>query len=31
MAVFLASDGGRLISGQTITIDGFTINPDPQV
>lgn len=31
MAVFLASDGGRLISGQAITIDGFTINPDPQV
>lgn len=31
MAVFLSSDGGRLISGQAITIDGFTINPDPQV
>lgn len=31
MAVFLASDGARLVSGQTITIDGFTINPDPQV
>jgi NAD(P)-dependent dehydrogenase (short-subunit alcohol dehydrogenase family) len=31
MAVFLASDGARMISGQTLTIDGFTINPDPQV
>lgn len=31
MAVFLASDGARLVSGQTLTIDGFTINPDPQV
>lgn len=31
MAVFLASDGARLISGQALTIDGFTINPDPQV
>jgi NAD(P)-dependent dehydrogenase (short-subunit alcohol dehydrogenase family) len=31
MAVFLASNGARLVSGQTITIDGFTINPDPQV
>ena len=31
MAVFLASDGARLVSGQTITVDGFTINPDPQV
>jgi NAD(P)-dependent dehydrogenase (short-subunit alcohol dehydrogenase family) len=31
MAVFLSSDGARLVSGQTITVDGFTINPDPQV
>lgn len=31
MAVFLASDGARMVSGQTLTIDGFTINPDPQV
>ncbi len=31
MAVFLASDGARLVSGQTMTVDGFTINPDPQV
>ncbi len=31
MAVFLASDGARLVSGQTVTVDGFTINPDPQV
>ncbi|MGL4321614.1 MAG: SDR family oxidoreductase, partial [Paracoccaceae bacterium] len=31
MAVFLASDGARMVSGQTLTVDGFTINPDPQV
>ena len=31
MAVFLASDGARLVSGQAITVDGFTINPDPKV
>ena len=31
MAVFLASDGARLVTGQAITVDGFTINPDPQV
>ncbi len=31
MAIFLASDGARLVSGQAITVDGFTINPDPQV
>ena len=31
MALFLASDGARLVSGQTLTVDGFTINPDPQV
>ena len=31
MAVFLASDGARMVSGQPLTIDGFTFNPDPQV
>ncbi|MCT8328683.1 SDR family oxidoreductase [Albidovulum sediminis] len=31
MAVFLASDGARMVSGQAITVDGFTINPDPKV
>lgn len=31
MAVFLASDGGRLVSGQVIAVDGHTVNPDPQV
>jgi NAD(P)-dependent dehydrogenase (short-subunit alcohol dehydrogenase family) len=31
MAVFLASDAARLISGQAIPVDGFTINPDPKV
>jgi NAD(P)-dependent dehydrogenase (short-subunit alcohol dehydrogenase family) len=29
LAVFLASDGARMISGQALTVDGFTINPDP--
>lgn len=29
MALFLASDGARMVSGQTLTVDGFTINPDP--
>lgn len=29
MALFLASDGARMISGQAISVDGFTINPDP--
>ena len=29
MAVFLASDGARMVSGQALTVDGFTINPDP--
>ncbi len=29
MAVFLASDGARMVSGQAMTVDGFTINPDP--
>lgn len=31
MAVFLASDGARLVSGQVIAVDGQTVNPDPQV
>ena len=31
MAVFLASPGARMVSGQAIAVDGFTINPDPQV
>ncbi len=31
MAVFLASDAARLVSGQVIAVDGFTINPDPKV
>lgn len=29
MAVFLASNAARMVSGQTMTVDGFTINPDP--
>lgn len=29
LAVFLASDGARMISGQAMSVDGFTINPDP--
>ncbi|OYX45544.1 MAG: 3-oxoacyl-[acyl-carrier-protein] reductase [Rhodobacterales bacterium 32-67-9] len=31
MAVFLASDGARMVSGQVLIVDGFTINPDPKV
>jgi NAD(P)-dependent dehydrogenase (short-subunit alcohol dehydrogenase family) len=31
MAVFLASDTGRRISGQVVVIDGHTENPDPKV
>lgn len=30
MAVFLGSDAARLISGQVIAVDGFTVNPDPK-
>lgn len=30
MAVFLASDGARLVSGQVIAVDGHTENPDPK-
>ncbi len=29
MALYLASDGARMVSGQAMTVDGFTINPDP--
>ncbi len=31
MAVFLASDAARLVSGQVIAVDGHTVNPDPKV
>jgi NAD(P)-dependent dehydrogenase (short-subunit alcohol dehydrogenase family) len=31
MAVFLASDGARLVSGQVIAVDGHTVNPDPKI
>lgn len=31
MAVFLGSDGARLVSGQIISVDGHTENPDPKV
>jgi len=27
MAVFLASPGARLVSGQVISVDGHTVNP----
>jgi NAD(P)-dependent dehydrogenase (short-subunit alcohol dehydrogenase family) len=30
MAVFLASDAARLVSGQIIAVDGHTENPDPK-
>ncbi|WP_072899985.1 SDR family oxidoreductase [Cognatiyoonia sediminum] len=30
MAVFLGSDGARLVSGQVIAVDGHTENPDPK-
>ena len=30
MAVFLASDAARLVSGQVIAVDGHTENPDPK-
>ena len=31
MAVFLASDGARMVSGQIIAVDGHTENPDPKI
>jgi NAD(P)-dependent dehydrogenase (short-subunit alcohol dehydrogenase family) len=31
MAVFLASDGARFVSGQIIAVDGHTENPDPKI
>ena len=31
MAAFLGSDAARLVSGQTIAVDGHTENPDPKV
>ncbi len=31
MAVFLASDAARYVSGQVIAVDGHTVNPDPQL
>jgi NAD(P)-dependent dehydrogenase (short-subunit alcohol dehydrogenase family) len=31
MALFLTSDGARLVSGQAIAVDGHTENPDPKV
>ena len=31
MAVFLSSQGARRVSGQVISVDGHTENPDPKV
>ena len=31
MAVFLASEGARFVSGQVIAVDGHTYNPDPTI
>ena len=31
LALFLASDGARLISGQMVAVDGHTENPDPKI
>ncbi len=31
MAVFLASEGARGISGQVVAVDGHTVNPDPKL
>ena len=31
MAVFLGSDAARLVSGQVISVDGHTENPDPKI
>jgi NAD(P)-dependent dehydrogenase (short-subunit alcohol dehydrogenase family) len=31
MAVFLASPAAKLVSGQVISVDGHTVNPDPKI
>ena len=31
MMVFLASDEARFVSGQVISVDGHTENPDPKI
>ncbi len=31
MALFLASPAAAMVSGQALAVDGFTVNPDPQV
>lgn len=31
LAVFLASNAARLVSGQVIAVDGHTVNPDPKI
>ena len=31
VALFLASNAARMVSGQALAVDAFTINPDPQV
>ena len=31
MAVFLSSDQAKMVSGQVISVDGHTENPDPKV
>ncbi len=30
MAVYLASEQARMVSGQVISVDGHTENPDPK-
>jgi hypothetical protein len=31
MAFFLSSDQAKMVSGQVISVDGHTENPDPKV
>lgn len=31
MAVYLCSAAARMVSGQVIAVDGFTVNPDPKI